>query len=127
MDQVSAGLQRQVAADSAGLGFSGIGGPYRPADDLHGVAAFQDGGDNRAGGNVGDEPLVERLALVLPVVAAGHRFLHLEQAQGGDTKAATLQPRQDLAGEAALHRVRLYEDQSAFHVAPYCSIGAATG
>src|SRR6185436_6370881 len=54
---------------------------------------------------------VEELSLVDLVVLLSHRALHLQKAQRRDAQAAALEAREDLAGDAPLHRIGLEDDE----------------
>ena len=59
-------------------------------------------------------PLKNGFAVVLGVVLLRERGADLEHADGDDLQAAALQPRDHLAGEAALHRVGLNQYERPF-------------
>ena len=116
MYQVPADFHAQIAADRARCGLSRSGRAQRLARGGDGVRALEDRGDDRAAGDVVHQALEERLAFVLAVMALRECLVHQQQAHAHRLQTALLQAAQDLEAQPSLHRVRLHQDQRAFHV-----------
>ena len=116
VDQVLGEEDAEVAADRAGRGLAGVGGAHHRADDLPGVLRPLDHHDQRRRpADEGDELVVERLALVLGVVAAGQLGVDRAQLGGDDGEVAALEAADDLADESTLDGVGLADDEGAIH------------
>ena len=78
MHEVATDLQPEVGADRAGRGLGGARRAHQLARGGDGVRALEDGGDDRGGGDVVDQPVEERLADVLgidPLAAAKRKMV----------------------------------------------------
>ena len=107
MDDVFVHSQAEVAADGAGCGLCAVGGAHELAHGGDGVLAGDNHLDHGAGGDVGDQALVEGLALVLAVVGLG--LLHGDHAQlhALDGEADALDAGDDLSDVAVADAVGL--------------------
>ena len=89
----------------------GLVAPIRDRAAGHRVLPLQHHRDQRPARDELDQVGEERLARVLAVVLLGELAVDLHQLQRRDAQALALEARDDLAGQAALERVRLHEDQ----------------
>ena len=113
MHEVVRHREREVAADRSRGGFGRVRRAHRRPHDLDRALALEDERERRPGRDELDELAEERLLDVLGVVAA-------RRARGRPGRASrprTIEPppleaREDLAGEPALHRVGLDQDES---------------
>src|SRR5262249_20184140 len=111
MHEVVGHREREVATDRP---WSGVGGVCRADRSPHGrdrAFPFDHESPRRAGSDELDELAEEGLLAVLGVVLLTELAARGDEPRLPDLEAARLDPPEDLAGEAALHRVRLDEDE----------------
>ena len=93
-----------------------VGRAHHRAHDLPGVlGTLDDEHERRRPADEGDQVVVERLALVLGVVAAGQLGVDGAQLGGDQREALALEAADDLADEAAFDGVGLADDEGAIH------------
>ena len=107
MNNILVHNQTEIAANRAGGSFGRISGAHEGAHLGDGALAGDDHLHDRAGGDVGDEAVVERLALVLGVVGLGLIKRHHAQLHALDGQAGALEAVDDLADVAVAHTVGL--------------------
>src|SRR5918992_4073323 len=115
VDEVRLDLQPEVAADRARGRLERVGGADHLARRGHGLVALEHERHQRAAGNEVDEVSEERLLAVLGVVLLGQLAIDAHVLHGDDREPLALEPADDLAGQAALERVRLHQDQGPVH------------
>src|SRR5215217_7163315 len=114
VDQVLLDLQAVVAADRAGRGGDRVGRAHQGAHGADRLRPLDAQGDQRPGGDEGDQVAEERLALVLAVVPLGGGLVEGAQLDGDQPEALAFQSADHLADQAAGDRVGLAQDQGAF-------------
>src|SRR5690606_5255909 len=115
VDDVLVDGRGQVAAHGAWGGVLGVRRAHHLPPLGDGVLALHDHGDHGAGGDEGDEPLEERLALVLAVVTLGQLAADLHHLERPDLEALGLDASDDRAGQAAAAAVGLDHGEGLFN------------
>ena len=113
MDQVECHLEAEVAADRAGRCLDRVRRTDHLARGRDRLGTLEHRGDQRAAGDELDQLAEEGLLGVLLVVDVGDLHGRLDQPQVGDPQALALEAGEDLAGQPALERVGLDQDQGA--------------
>src|SRR5262245_42011155 len=103
----------EVGANGAGRSFLRIGGAHDFAILRDGVVAFEHLHDDRTGGHVAHQVLVERALLVDGVERLGLELREVTHASGNDGQAGLFEAAIDLADEITGHAVRLDDGQGA--------------
>src|ERR687898_118612 len=120
VDQVRLHLEAEVAADRSRCSFDRV----RDSDHLpgggHGLVALEHHRDQRPTGDEIYELAKEGPLAVLRVVPLGELPLDRHVLHRDDREALALEARDDLAGETALERVGLDEDERAVHQPADC-------
>jgi len=111
MDHVLIYRQPEVAADGPGRRLGWIGRANQLAHQRDCPRPFPDGRDDWPGMDVGEQAVVERLALVFGVERPGLRLVHVEPLFRDHPEARILQALQDAPGQAAPDRVRFEHDE----------------
>src|SRR6185369_2005564 len=93
----------------------GVGGAHYLAQPLHRVLALEGGEQHRTRGHVSHEVAEERPFLVLGVEALGFAARQAREPRVYHTEALAFDVRQDLSDQIPLDRVRLDDEQRAFH------------
>ena len=93
----------------------GIVLPTMLANDRDGIRSLERDRSHRAGGDEGDETVVEVLPGVHVVVLLGQGLRHRQQPQADDLEALALEAADDLADESALDGIGLGQDEGALH------------
>ena len=83
--------------------------PPQAAGDRDGIRPFKHPQDARSRGDVLDQPVVERLPLVLAVVLACGFRVNGAELKANNLEATPLQAVQDLADQSALDPIAMYE------------------
>src|SRR3989454_2702079 len=115
MNHVPADCQRQIPANCSRLGVRRVRLAHHLSNRGDGAVPLEDHRDDGACRDIGHQRLEERFPFVFRVVRLGERSSHADESHRGDLESAPLEPRNDFADQSALHRVRLQEDEGAFH------------
>ena len=114
VDEVHLAANAEVTADGAGGRFASIGFTHEVSHDGDGFGAFDDEGDDGAGGDEGFEVGVEGFADVFGVVELAELRGDLEHFDGDDAEAFVFDAGDNAADESALDGIGFGEDQGAF-------------
>src|SRR5207245_741690 len=113
VDDVATDRERKIPANRARFGLRGIGLAHHLSDRSDRAVAFEDHRDDGPRADVGHQRLEERFSLVFRVVGLADGTTHADEFQRRDLQTAALESGEDFPDEAALHRVRLQEDEGA--------------
>src|SRR5581483_188562 len=129
VDEVVRHREREVAAQRPRLGVGRVRRADRLSRGRDRAFALEHERERRAGGDEVDELAEERLLAMLGVVRLAELARRANETRGAQHEPAALEPRDDLAGEAALDGVRLREDQRALdgHAAADSSVLSRSG
>jgi hypothetical protein len=105
VDEVLAGLHREVAADRARRRVGRAGRADHRANESDGVGTLEHHRHDRARGDELDEPAEERALAVDRVVALGQVAIDLDELEPDDAQSALLEPGDDPAGQEALDAI----------------------
>src|SRR6266849_6868717 len=114
VDHIATDCEREIPANRPRFGFCGISLPHHLADGGDRSVSLEDDRDDRPGGDVTHERFEEGLPFVLRIVRLPQGATHADEFQRRHLQTATLESGDDFPNEAALHRVRLQEDEGAF-------------
>src|SRR5206468_8448003 len=112
-DHIATNREREVPANRAWFRLRGIGLAHHLSDGSDRAIAFEDHRDDRPRTDVCHQRLEERFPLVLRVVRLREGTTHADEFQRRDLQTAPLESGEDFSDQAALHCVRLQEDEGA--------------
>src|SRR3989442_9591024 len=115
MNHVPADCQRQIPANCSRLGVRRVRLAHHLSNRGDGAVPLEDHRDDGACRDIGHQRLEEHFPFVFRIVRLGQRSSHADESHRGDLESAPPEPGTDFADQSALHRVRLQEDEGAFH------------
>src|SRR5919109_1273891 len=119
MDQVRLNLEAEVAADRARRRFQRVCRADHLAGRGHRLVTLENHCHKRAAGDEVDQVAEEGPFTVLGVVLLGEVAIDRHVLHGDDRESLAFKAADDLAGQTALERIRLHQDQGLVHGSPF--------
>jgi hypothetical protein len=115
VDEIVLHAEREVAADGAGGGFGAVGRAHHAANNADGLAALQDDGQGRSGGEELQQGIIKRFAGMNRIMLGRQFFAGNDKFGGSQAQALALESRKNLAGQLALHAIGFNENECLLH------------